>query len=343
MFSPVPYDNGQRPARVFDPVRITLWRPSSIAMGLIGALVLFFAEIFLIRQLINEGLTMVAWARFLLPNVLILPFFLPAAKRSLDRLGYRVKLEEEAMEITLPQAKPLRIAYGEIEQLTVPNGGEVWFRVKPLNREEIVVPSVGLFLRRHHREDVIRVAGARLRPDARLERGDPPDEEQEVERLNWLTLYDPPPVAMEPGKRYRYLPGASAITHLTSMPFSIAFVMPLSIGVSRVTSMIRAGHWSAFEIGFLIFLALSLVGAFLYVKNWWRNDDLFEAAADGLWVIRGNRRFKVTNPQPVYPPYSSLAPVKRPILRYGRGWNAFYFDPRFIEEDIPEPWAEEDP
>lgn len=342
MFSPVPSDNGQRPVRVFDSVRITLWGPTSIVVGVAWALLLYFAEIMVVRQLLQEGLTAAAWARFLLPNILILPFLLPAAKRSMDRFGYRAKLGDDAMEVTPSQSKTLRIPYQEIEQLSVPAGGEAWFRVKARDRKEIVAPSTGIFLRKHHREDVIRVVGSRLRPDARLERGDPPDEEQEVNRLYWLTLYDPPPVAMEPGKRYRYLPGASALTHLTDRTFGI-LIMPVGVSVHLLVLMIKDGRWSGWEILPILLMILNIAPIAAYFKNGWRKDDRFEGGPDGLWVIRGNRRFKVTNPEPVYPPYSSFAPVKRPILRYGRGWNAYYFDPRFIEEDVPAPWAEEDP
>jgi hypothetical protein len=199
--------------------------------------------------------------------------------------------------------------------------------------KDITVRSDGLFSSRKPTFDIVRVAAPRLHPAAILRRDDPPADA--ISRRFWDHLYDPPTVAMKVGRRYRYVSGGSATPPTMQ---SGVFIFMLGLPLFNLIKAV-ATSWGADEafvwLGLVVILLVVTFPLILRSQRVLQSlNDRFEVADDGMWVIRGDRRWKVTHPEPARSPMSIHNLSKRPILRYGRGWNAYYFDPRLIEEDV---------
>lgn len=324
------FDDGIRPAPVTRPFRVMVWSYWAVALAFTWAAGIVIAETLLISQLLAEGGTTVAWARFILPNFL-LPYALRSAWKSVEHFSYRMSLGQESIEMRMPKGAPIRVRYDEIGELGISNHGPVWFRAK-VGEREFLVPSAGLYLTKLPTHDVVRIVAARLKPAVIFRRDDPP--ESPVQRLFWSHLYDPPAVAMQPGRRYRYIASEDAGEYVMNS----VVLIPLG-GVTVNSARMIWATWGTPQV--LIWVAVLLAFLLPLVPAFRRNhliakslDDRFEIAPDGIWVTRGEQRWKVSDPElsPPANPIRLWSP--RPVLRYGRGWNAYYFDPRLIEEDV---------
>lgn len=331
MSKPVPFDDGRRPARVTESVRVTICPLDAFAVALVWIAGFVLLEAILVGQLLAEGGTAAAWGRFLLPNAL-LPFALRAAWRSVGRMSFHVMVDESALNVRGPKGMHFRALYRELDELGVSSSGPVWLRARMIGGREVSVPANGLYLVPKPTFDIVRIAAPRLHPAAILRRDDPPPDA--IGRLFWDHLYDPPAVDMKIGRRYRYLCNSRAT--LSPIRPGVAASMFAFLLFHMVKAVITSwGRDESFVwLGISVLVVLVSAPFILRSHRFLQGlNDRFEVADDGMWVIRGARRWKVTHPKPAHSPMSIHNLSSRPILRYGRGWNAYYFDPRLIEED----------
>lgn len=325
-------DDGIRPAPLVRPLRLTLLPQPVQVQALLFFLAFLLVEGFLLWQLGEEGYRLAAWARFLLPQALILPFALRATWRNFrDRRGV-LEFGEDRVLLQYGRAEPTEIDYRDIDRYEISYVSSCWLRISGRNGEEVAIPRSSMVTGGDPNVEIIRAMGPRLRPDAIQERGEPPSDA--IARLAWDYFGDPPPVAMVPGQRYRYRDPRSLV-RAKSDSMGLGFLLIPSI---PLINLIVANHLGAMAYPFLgayVFLAI------LLLVNLWRawllkrgGHDRFELLPDGaLRVVQRHRDRIFRNPRTAKGFLWNFSLFGRPLLRYGKGLNLYFFDPRILEED----------
>jgi hypothetical protein len=319
--APAHVEEGPLPAPLERPMVRRLW--SGELQWIVGAIgfAIIGIEAVLLYQLVTEGFTPAAWARFLLPNVLASPPIVRQVVRSIRaRLGYLVLREHS---LGYRQGASVReIQYRDISGYWMRDKESPWLRIATKDGRELEVSGTDFAWGRPPTLEVIRVLGPRVSTQAIQERGECPEDPMAA-RL-WRHYGDPPPVAMVPGWRYRYVKGfAQAVP--TGNIFAL-FCLP------GLPGLLPKGY-----LGLLTLVAFTVgfIGLFLWRIRVYAQgaSDRFELSPEGLWVTRGERRWLAKDLRPAKTfPFRYILHGK-PMLRYGRGFRTNLFDPRFIEED----------
>jgi hypothetical protein len=324
-------DDGIRPVPLDRPLRI-YFLPSKLQtrLALWFALV-FIAEIVLYFQLMGEGLTLAAWARFLLPQALVLPFAVKALRRLLRREMGRLELTNEGVRLVDPNVGPLDVAYGEISEYRLGMDATYWFRIRTWDGRDLGVPRRAHLLTPEPEAKLDRTMGPRLPSAAALSRGVPPSDP--IERHAWNHFGDPPPTSMERGKRYHYLSPTYLYGAKGDFTMFAATLPPL------VPGLVFLKRFPIDGLVVAIYFTYALIALYT-AHSLWRmyvlhraGDDRFEMTDEGIRVSRGKRAWILGDSQ-LAKGFGGAYRFGRPLYRYGRGLRTYFFDPRFLEEDL---------
>lgn len=177
----------------------------------------------------------------------------------------------------------------------------------------------------------VREIGPRLPADATQARGDRPED-----RLG-AYLFDhygnPPPVAMTPGVRYRYME-PEKLKSAYQVPLGCFGLLPLAAQMPNMfmNILMRKHPGRAFAAMFAVYGLLLLailwrtVPLFRLACN---VRDRFEMTPDGIRVFHKGRSFLLGQPVPG----RNLRTASGIVPAYRNGKRIYYFDPRFLEED----------
>lgn len=141
----------------------------------------------------------------------------------------------------------------------------------------------------------------------------------------------PPSVPMRPGVLYRYSDPVELKKHIASNKFPL---MQILLTVSLIAAVQTLTHWQIAIIAPFIFNASLIDQLFWFLpRSRFKASlhDRFELVPEGLKVYRGTRSWIVQNPRPANQAFGRVVVANAPIVRYGKGYNAYFFDPRFIE------------
>jgi uncharacterized membrane protein len=313
-------------------VRLSQLTPVGHLLLAAWSVVGFVAEGWLLYQLLHENFTLAAWGRFLLPNVLVLPFAWRGIGKSLDRHRGTLILEERALRWEQTGHAPVEVPYEAISGYWIRPEGLPWLRVRTRDGREVEI-TAWHFGAGENAKEVVRVLGPRVGPDTIQEREPAPTDP--IEAHVWRYYGDPPPTPMREGVRYRYLTpryiksvANDAMMRINSGGSCLTlFVLSYAFGMPPLPILVYAAYAT-------LAVTLCLWAAFL--PNWIRlrlsANDRFELVPSGLRVIRGRRSWVFTDPRPAKPIVARPFSYGRPFVRYRRGWRIYFFDPRFIEE-----------
>ncbi|MGV3615691.1 MAG: hypothetical protein ACO1SV_10190 [Fimbriimonas sp.] len=325
----VSFDELQRPRKAETPFRIWLLSPTLQYQCLAWGIAAAIAEVWLTFELASEGFTFAAWARFLVPQVLIVPVAVRAGLRAIRARATTLEIDASTLRVKWQGEVREEIALSDIKGYEIFPEGSVWLRIETNDGRVCEIERRDMVWGPQMEEAVLRHLGPRLAAKSLQKRGVRP--ESPVEARAWDFFGDPPAVAMLPGKRYRYLdPGylrKQGIQSVSSLGGMIVPIAPLIQVLVHPGSSLGA---TLFAIGMLgLALPLFLLQAWKGARLWMAGDDRFERVPEGLRVTRGTRSWVVTAPCPAteFPFWASS--FGRPLLRFG----TYYFDPRFIEED----------
>lgn len=329
-------DDGIRPALLAGPLQFRLVTTQMQGLVLAWGVGALLAELFLYSQLANEGFTAVAWARFVLPQILIIPFALRAARRYLrDRSG-TLEFSELGIRLTLPRNATEEVRYSDIREYRLGTEAGYWLRIETWDGRQLVIPKNVLPWSGVPVALVAKTMGPRLSPEVRQERGPIPLDP--FLRYVWSHFDDPPPVTMVPGRRYRYVD--RKCLYEAKGDFS---------GVFMATPVLLHAVYFISKFGFAanatyLVACLTAVG-FVFLQagmNLWRaillyqaGNDRFVLTPEGIRVSRDVRSWILRDPRPAKGFLWSLQRYGRPFHRYGRGLDTYFFDPRFLKEDKP--------
>ncbi|MGV3615690.1 MAG: hypothetical protein ACO1SV_10185 [Fimbriimonas sp.] len=298
--------------------------PSSLQWILSAlTLIVIAVEAFLIYQLAIEGFTAAAWVRFLLPNLLVGPPAWQRVARLVRSRQSTLVLRENTLRLERPGESPVEIAYRDIAGYWMRQSESPWLRIATKDGRELEVSETDFTSGRPLASELARVLGPRVSPSAIQDRG--PRPESPMAARIWDHYADPPPVAMVPGRRYRYIQGFDEATPTAINPILI-------VSLPMLMNLFPKKGWGLLLVAFMVAVFL---GQFLWQMRVHKQavDDRFELTPEGLWVTRGERRWLAEDLRPATTfPYRYIL-HGRPMLRYGRGLRTNLFDPRFLEED----------
>lgn len=279
----------------------------------------------------EEGLTLAAWARFLVPQALVLPFAVRALRRTIRRKAGRLELTEDGIRIFNPEEGTTEAAYADISEYRLDMDATYWLRFRTWDDREFGISRRAYVPTPEAEAKLIRTIGPRLPPEAAQSRGIPPDDP--VERHAWEHFGDPPPLAMIPGKRYRYLSPTylyGAKGDMTGFIPMTASMIPTYLFIDRLPQGALLAAVFALHAFILLFWLAYFWRAFVLQRA---GHDRFELTDEGIAVTRGESRWILRNPRPATG-IGGVYRSGRPLHCYGRGLGTYYFDPRFLEEDL---------
>lgn len=193
------------------------------------------------------------------------------------------------------------------------------------------------FTRARARREISRAMSVYLSPN--VER--PNDAANVLLRYAQSKDFMPPAVVMQPGVVYRYRSPKDLDEIARGLFFRIAKAKnfhPAAIPFAFFV-MLMLSHSSRQNEFFYIFLfiLLAVTGMAVVSDRIPRLSealhDRFELVPEGLRIERRGKVWIVTDPRPAVGNDGAFSILDAPIVRFGKGKDAYYFDPRFIEPD----------
>lgn len=213
-----------------------------------------------------------------------------------------------------------------------------WLRlVTKDDRYDIGRSGPDVFSRAHARRAISRAMHPYLAHT--VER--PNDSANELLRYAQLKDFAPLEVAMQPGVVYRYRAPKEFGAFAQRFAWRTKFfknVHPAIFPFVGLGVIFSHGPWANHTFFYALVGVFITVAAAAMVSDRIPNftealHDRFELVPEGLRVSRNGKTWIVTDPQPAIGIDGSLSILDAPIVRFGKGDQAYYFDPRFIEPE----------
>jgi hypothetical protein len=229
------------------------------------------------------------------------------------------------------------IAYQDIASYQFGAKGEAhWLRIVLRSGEvALEIPGRSIIPRRDRvSRALIRGMGPHLPEDSAHSRVVRPG--NAIEGLLYDHFQSPPAISMQSGVVYRYVspPDFRAFLKRNSTArWAFCTVLTVVLLSNHVFDLLL-DHAALFSL-VLIVVVEKCVSFVMPIDRFIRSlNDRFEVVGSGLRVTRGRRSWTLHGaPAPSVGLGGRVMVADLPILRYGWGLGAYYFDPRFIEVD----------
>lgn len=204
---------------------------------------------------------------------------------------------------------------------------------------DIQIPDQSFIFRRKSAwRSFVRNVSDQLPPGVQLTNGKLPEDKVSV-RVE-AAGYNLPAVGMKPGKAYRYADQKDFeqfVLASRTRPFEpgVFVVIILTILVAALFGTPNQFFFIYLGLLAIRFLWDKILPSNLPDKHLARAAfDRFELVEEGLKITRGDKTWILKErPQPANAGLGQLRIIDAPVLRFGRGLQTYYFDPRFIERD----------
>jgi len=214
------------------------------------------------------------------------------------------------------------------------DGDSFWLRILMVSNEVgLEIPRSRRVLRASASKlSLIQQIGPKLSKEAVPPRLFLPDDKAEALLVKYHHM--PPTVSMKPGVSYRYVSPEGLQKLIVTDRLKEILV---ACFVACLLVPIFTWEWFALIPAYAFVCSLDSLMRHFGPAGKFRKSvhDRFIFLPDGtLLVTRKKRSWRLSNPELSIGRKGSFLLSGAPIVRYGTGLSAYYFDPRFIEEDV---------